>query len=1196
MIFKRMEAFGFKSFADKIDVPLNEGITAIVGPNGCGKSNVVDAIRWVLGEQSAKTLRGKNMQDVIFKGTAIRKELSFCEVSLTFDNTSRVFAIDLDEVVIGRKLYRSGDSVYLINGVVSKRSDIQDVIRNTGLGKEGYSIVGQGRINEIINAKPENRRAIFEDAAGVLGFKKNKKDAEKRLAETQGNIDLIRVAKDSLEGQRNTLERQSSDARNYLDIRDRLRVLEANEYIHQFENHENNKVRIDTKLQGFVQEYEQKSKESEDLGSEYNKRQIELHNIDVRIDKLRDKRTEIAVKTEAVRGQGMNLQEKINSLNTQKQDCIQRLTQSEKSLEEKNAELKTAQEHCNMAMEDKREADRDFATCNNEYVTIVNDIVDRDQKIKDANQELINAVTQEGETKVDIGKLTTQKEFILTRIAELNAEISQYDNQIKELELLKREHEKVVIAKKNDLNRLGISRNEVLTEIRQLKEELDVARSRAGEVNVNISACRQQIETYKNFKKEYGAFNNTVKLLMGDRERNHQLQDRILGVVVDLVKVPKEYETAIEVAIGGGIQNIVVEDEEDAKYVINYLKERQYGRLTFLPLTSVKRRDLERELSGILRERGCIGLADQLVSYDKKYNNVFSNLLGRTIIVDTLDNATAIARKYRYSVKIVTLQGDLLNTSGAITGGSKKSTTTKALSYERIIEENEKLLQKLLEEKNKIERKLSSADEDLADYEEQLDGYTEDIKNAQVLVATENGKLDKVVANIQTNLSALNERVSSKDEFEQRLTSIDNALQILGAKGKDFSEAKLSVDSLASRTREEYDAKNKLKDELGEKLAQLRVRCGTLQTTIDNDRENISRLESEIALLGEERVSQRENLANLQDIIVKMTSDKSVELPEKYQKQLDEIGVQIQEADEYKIKLKELIDELIRKKDDANKALMSINENKIKCENDLSRIEETMLAMQTKMKEEYNLDYESALPLRMEDFDIGVCRQEIRQLTKAKKDLGSVNLAAIEDFKSVDEQYQTYVSQIDDLEKTYNDLTAMIAELSKQILAQFNAEFAKISKNFEVIFKELFGGGMGKLVILPPEEGQSELDAGIEIMAEPPGKKLQSITLLSGGETALTAMAILFAILRLKAMPFCVLDEIEAALDDANVGVFAQYLKRFSDETQFIVITHRKPTMELADRLYGVTMQEKGVSKVVAVNLSDAVKQAEPSA
>ncbi|MDE6372691.1 MAG: hypothetical protein K2L61_04025, partial [Clostridia bacterium] len=365
---------------------------------------------------------------------------------------------------------------------------------------------------------------------------------------------------------------------------------------------------------------------------------------------------------------------------------------------------------------------------------------------------------------------------------------------------------------------------------------------------------------------------------------------------------------------------------------------------------------------------------------------------------------------------------------------------------------------------------------------------------------------------------------------------------------------------------------------------------------IDNDQENLARLKSEIEALSEERIAQRENLANLQDIIVNLTNDKNVELPEKYQKQLDEISVQIQEADAYKVKLNELINELILKKDDANRALMSINESKIKCENDLSRIEEAMLAMQNKMKEEYNLDYESALPLRFEEFDINTCRQEIRQLTKAKKELGSVNLESIEDFKSVDETYQMYVSQITDLENTYNDLTKIIAQLSKQILDQFNSEFAKISKNFEIIFKELFGGGNGKLVILPPEEGQSELDAGIEIMAEPPGKKLQSITLLSGGETALTAMAILFAILRLKAMPFCVLDEIEAALDDANVGVFAQYLKRFSDETQFIVITHREPTMELADRLYGVTMQEKGVSKVVAVNLADAVKQAEPNA
>lgn len=1196
MIFKRMEAFGFKSFADKIDVPLNEGITAIVGPNGCGKSNVVDAVRWVLGEQSAKTLRGKNMQDVIFKGTAIRKELSFCEVSLTFDNTSRVFDYDVDELVLTRKLYRSGDSEYFINKTQCRRSDIQDCIRNTGLGKEGYSIVGQGRIDEIINAKPENRRAIFEDASGVLGFKKNKKEAERKLADTQSNLDQIKIAKDTLEGQRNTLERQSNDARNYLNIRDRLRALEANEYIYQFENHESNKGKIEARLNGFIEEYNQKHLESVSYGEEYNRRQIELHNVDVKIDKLKDKALEIAVKTESVKGQGMNLQERLNSLNTQKQDCLQRLVQSEKLLEEKNEELNTAQEHCNMAAEDKRDADREFASCNNEYVALVEDIVDRDQKIKDANQELINAVTQEGETKVDIGKLTTQKEFILNRIAELNAEIAEYDKQIKELEELKREYEKALASKKNDLNRMVISRNEVLGNIRQLKEELDVARSRLGDVNVHISACKQQIETYKNIKKEYGAPGNAVKLLMRDRESDRELQERVLGVVVDFIKVPKEYETAIEVAIGGGLQNVVVEDENDAKYVINYIRERQYGRLTISPLSSVKRRDLPKEYAGILREKGCIGLADRLVDYDQKYSNVFSNLLGGTVIVDNLDNATNIARKYRYAVRIVTLQGDVFATSGNITGGSRKGGTTKMLSYERIIEDNETLLQKLIDEKAKIEKKLSSADGDLADYEAQLEGYTEELREAQVAVATENGKLDKVETNININLTALNERMTSRNEFEAQLTSIDNALQILGAKDKGFSEVKLSVDSLAAKTREEYDAKNRLRDELAENLAQLRVRCGTLQTTIDNDQDNIARLKNEIEVLTQERISQRENLGNLQNIIADLTNNKSVELPEKYQRQYDEITEQIDEANVYKDKLNGLLNELIAKKDEASKALMSINERKIKCENDLSRIEEAMLAMQAKMKEEYDLDYESALPLRFAEFDINECRQEIRLLAKAKKDLGSVNLESIDDFKAVDETYQMYVSQITDLESTYDDLTKIIAQLSKQILEQFNAEFAKISKNFEIIFKELFGGGSGKLVILPPEEGQSELDAGIEIMAEPPGKKLQSITLLSGGEKALTAMAILFAILKLKAMPFCILDEIEAALDDANVGVFAQYLKRFSNDTQFIVITHRKPTMELADRLYGVTMQEKGVSKVVAVNLSDAVKQADPNA
>ena len=449
------------------------------------------------------------------------------------------------------------------------------------------------------------------------------------------------------------------------------------------------------------------------------------------------------------------------------------------------------------------------------------------------------------------------------------------------------------------------------------------------------------------------------------------------------------------------------------------------------------------------------------------------------------------------------------------------------------------------------------------------------------------------MANIDDNVKNINEKISNKGEFQTQLEAIDNALSILGEKGKDVNALKESVDTLAVRTREEYDQKTQLKDQLGEKLSNLRVECNTLSNNLDNYAETIDRLKSEISTLDEEKTLRRDNLANLQDIIQKLTSDRNVELPDKYQKQLEEISRQITEADEYKVKLNDAITELIRKKDDYSKTLMYLNENKIKCQNELDKIEENMLALQNRIKEEYNLDYESALPLRMEEFNYQECRTEIRRLQKEQREMGHVNILSIDNFKEVDGQYQTYSEQIDDIEHTMEGLRKSIADLSKQMLEQFNSEFAKINKNFEIIFKELFGGGKGQLVILPPEEGQSQLDAGIEILAEPPGKKLQSITLMSGGEMALTAIAILFAILRLKAMPFCVLDEIEAALDDANVGLFAQYLKRFSDETQFIVITHRKPTMELADRLYGVTMQEKGVSKVVAVNLSDAVKSAD---
>ncbi|MEG2413480.1 MAG: chromosome segregation protein SMC [Clostridia bacterium] len=1195
MNFKRIEISGFKSFADKTIINFENGITGVVGPNGCGKSNVADAIRWVLGEQSAKLLRGKSMQDVIFKGTARRKSLSFCSVSLVFDNTDKIFpTVTFDEVIVTRKLYASGDSEYQINGNACRLKDIQDIIRDTGLGREGYSIVGQGKIDEIVKARPKDRRSIFEDAAGVLKYKVRKVESERKLERTTDNISRLDDILKELERQLGPLEKQSEDAKKYLELRDKLKILETNEYIYKYENVDSQKQEVKSKLAVLKDEYAGVEKEADDAESSCRNKTIEMSNVDTYIAKLRDEQRELAVREESIKGQGSTLNERISNLQEQRNNHAKRVGALEESIDKANADILDYSSRINMEKEDKVDCDKKIAETSAKHLALVDEILAREQQIESKNNDMLKAIESIGEIKADLGKLMTEREISNIRIAELDKEIEILKGQIDSDETVKRNYEESVEKYRKNKIQLASSKNEVQSEVSELRLKIDKNSRELSDTNGEINSLKSRISVFEQIKNEYTSFISPVKNLMDATERDARLAGCVQGVVAKLVKVPQNLESAIETALGANAQNIVTETEEQATYVINYLKQHNYGRLTFLPLTSFKAKPLDSSLRSIVREKGCLGVASELVEYDKRFYNIFSGLLGRTLVCEDMECAVAISRKYAYAVKIVTLSGEVISPSGSMTGGSKRSNNTNLFGQDREIETCSKMLENSQSRYQNLLATIRSDKEELEELVAQLTEYEEEVRNAEVQYATENGRLDKVCAKVNDSLQELANKTNSRNVIAARIKLIEQAIENIDRKGEDVNDLKTSANGLAQREKAEFEQKKREKDMLNDKLTELKVQQNAINTAIDNYAQHIERLQQELSDAEEEKQNSKRLVKELDERIFNAENNLTFAVVSDEDKaQYEKIVNKINSLGDYKKKLQTEIEQLNSSREFLNKQKLNISESRLKQESILEKIDEVMVGMELHIKEEYDLDFVGCLFYRVADFDCEKSSSEIAKLRRAKNNLGPVNVDAIETFKEEGARYSQMKEQREDLVSTANDCKKIIVDMSKEMKTRFDVEFAKINTNFKQIIKELFGGGSGEILLEKVEEGEDELDAGVEIYVTPPGKSMTSMSLYSGGEQALIAIAILFAILKLKAMPFCVLDEVEAALDDSNVALFAKYLSRFSQETQFIVITHRKPTMELADRLYGVTMEEKGVSKVVTVSLADAIKHVE---
>ena len=1192
MYFKKIEMIGFKSFADRTVIEFNGGFTAIVGPNGCGKSNVSDAIRWVLGEQSAKSLRGDNMQDVIFKGTEKRKSLSYCEVTLTFDNADRFFNIAYDELSITRKLYRSGESEYQINKNTCRLRDITDILFDSGIGKNGYSVIGQGKVSEIVDQKAEDRRAMFEEAAGVAKFKSRKDEAERKLERTRDNLTRLDDIRSEIDRQMGPLRKQAEDAKKYLEYKGQLKDLEINAYVFQYENANNVKDQIKAKMQAIDEELFARQTDLENITKEYAEEMDRLTDYDKQIAALNDELLRLTVELEKQEGETKVARERINY--TQKENDRINLDITNANVVIENCDEQEAEKSSELA-ELKERLDvltKTYEELSNKHLEIVDEMSLNETEAGQSQQKMIETLGSLSDAKSSASRLETEKNLLILNRENLEKNLAEVNAKIDALE--KEKADKVVAYEKTE----NIY-NDLKAEHEELAGRIFVASRDIGELETERANMTTQIKVYENRKKllsemqaEYEGYAHSVKKILKENERTSAFDNKMVGVLAELITVPAQYETAIEVALGNAVQNIVTYNENGAKDLISFLKENKYGRATFLPISTMRRRDMdERAIAG---RKGVFGVASKLISYDKKIDNVISNLLGGTVIVDTLDTAASLAKDNAFSFKIVTLEGDVVSTQGSMTGGSKKSEAVNLISRQREIETLTTEVEELTMKEYELRNKINYLKVDL-----------ENSKKTEKQIAEKKNQLEVNLAKEQEVIKAICKELDELKEegkvFGMEKVSVTNKLKLID---QDLSQVNLvqnalsgnkeDADILAKQKQERYNEIRKTRDEIVANMTTVKVDIASCEA-------KIKALDDELNRLLIEKDKQLSNIETLKSHLAE--NERFIENAEEMIRQkienagpslakdnLQKIRRDRENLENSKIAISSNIKSLDDKKTVTMEEIARVNDKKYREEANLTKVDTELEAMQERIYEEYSLTYNGCLEFRRPDFEIKEALIAINKLKKDISALGYVNVHAIEDCSTLLERYNDMTTQADDLRKAEDDLVKIIKDLSSEMLTKFNEEFNRINDSFKVVFRELFGGGNARLELT---EAEDPLNAGVEIMVQLPGKAANKLSLLSGGEKTLTAIALLFAILRLKPLPFSLLDEIEAALDDANIERFAMYLKKLSQTTQFIVITHRKPTMELSDSLYGVTMEEKGVSKIVSVKLAEAIAQAE---
>ena len=1190
--FVKIELRGFKSFADKVEIPFKEGVTAIIGPNGCGKSNVAEAIRWTLGEQSAKQLRGKSMQDVIFAGTEKRKSMSYCEVSLTFANEGqRLFKnIPYEEVVITRKIYRDGKpGEYYINNTRCLLKDITMLLRDTGIGKEGYSIIGQGRVSEIMSAKPEDRRHIFEEAAGISKFRAQRKEAEDKLAKTTLNLQTANEVIAEIEKQINPLRKQAETAEKYFELKEQLKRNEVNLYIYNYDNIQNVKQKIMTRLETYARELKLKDAEYQKVVSDYDKLMAELSSIDEKYDDDNAELLSLKVDAERVAGQASLLKERISNLQNEISRLNAELADIDAALIANSTLIVSTQEKKEQQLKDYLEISKEASELESKLSKLSQSIEGQESSLEKSNAEYIRAVESLSELKNNLSGYSTEKGICDARAKSLLELINEKKQKLDSANTDLAIYNGNVKRGKDTLKDLTSQYNEALSDKLDATEAIKSFDEDVRALNTRLAMAEGQVKLLTQLKEDYQGYQEAVQRLMQDAKRDPVLKGKILGVLAEVLNVPQEYEAAIEYALGGAMQNVLVETEREAGDLINYLKQKNYGRVTFRPLTACRPHGLDSRDLGVLNEPGCFGLASELVSVDKRFAPFVETLLGATVVVNNIATATTLFKKYNQAFKIVTLDGDIFTRGGEITGGSRRNQTHGLLAQEKNIETAQANLEKI---KSNI-AKLSAQRQARADEIVECEGRIEVISK----------QLGELRIEINLNEEKAKQAFDSTEGLELEIKNDSAEYDKVKAQISDL-QAKISqinqLEDLAKEKKEEYNELLQMKDKnveqksereiVSQNVMKVRVQLAEQKAALDACDAELFRFTTEKESLESDKLDLIAEIKTAEANLAAITSapERTSFSPED-EARIKAIEAEIASLSERKRTISDELIDLDKSKTTISDERSQINEKKIRDEAMLENADIDLRNQQEHILEEYDLTYASALEFKDEEFKAHGAQTVITELKRSIGRLGDVNPLALETLKETEARLEEQTSYRDDIQKAYDDILTVINELTGEMKDKFLTAFTQINENFKEVFVQLFGGGKGELR-LDTKETDDVLEAGIEIFAQPPGKKLQHISLLSGGEQAYTAISILFAILKLKPMPFCVLDEIEAALDDANINLFAEFLKKFSDYTQFIVITHRKPTMRHADSIFGVTMEEKGVTKIVSIEFEEADK------
>ena len=1179
MYLKSIEVHGFKSFANKIVFDFHKGITGIVGPNGSGKSNVADAVRWVLGEQSVKQLRGSSMQDVIFAGTENRKPLSYAYVAITLDNSDHQLAIDYEEVTVARRLYRSGESEYLINGSPCRLKEVSELFYDTGIGKEGYSIIGQGQIDRILSGKPEERRELFDEAAGIVKFKKRKATAQKKLENERDNLVRVNDILAELERQVGPLERQSEKAKTYLKKKSELKEYDVNMFLLESEQIRSQQKDVEDKFQIADAQLKESNADYEKIRTEYEQLGQSMAQMDEKINSIRENISNTSVMKEKLESQIQILTEQIHTaemtdehlqsrLDAIDQEKAQRSEQSATYIAEKeklDEQLLEVQNRQNEAQEKLTAVQQEVARCNQGIENgqkELYELLNNKAGIQSKQQRFDTMLEQINIRKAELGKRLLDRK---TQEADLNTVLSDYQKELEEVSL------EIIDLKKKEEELTG-----------KEKEWRDKLRENGRKLEENQTAFHKQqsrLESLKNIAERYDGYGNSIRKVMEQKASNPGL----LGVVSDLIQVEKKYETAIETALGGNIQNIVTEDESTAKKMIGFLKQNRLGRATFLPLTSVSAKGNPKNET-LLDEEGVLGIANRLVKCDKKYDEVAAYLLGRVLVVDTIDHAIALAKKNHYSLHIVTLEGEYLSPGGSMTGGAFKN-SSNLLARKREIEELEQKVDSIRKELSELKNRREDIRTAIELNADELDQVKEELQQKYLVQNTAKMNVDRAKQQRNESEAVFTGLMGEKQQIEQQIEEIDNNKKQILDEIEYSKKREQEINEEANAFQKILEEQAKLENEASQKLSNIQLETANIKQKVEFAQVNIDRINGEVEKFDAERADLLENAAQ------------SKEDAKKKQQDIEEIKKTIAASGESHGKLEEELRESVAKKEqmsadyrgffqkqeEISKRCNDLDKEIFRLNNQREKLKEAGEYQTNYLWEEYELTPHAALELQNDIYDdLTALKKMVAEVKDEIRKLGDVNVNAIEEYKEVSERYQFLKGQHDDLVEAEQTLVGIIEDLDSGMRKQFSEKFAEIQKEFDASFKHLFGGGHGTLELV---EDEDILECGIRIIAQPPGKKLQNMMQLSGGEKALTAIALLFAIQALKPSPFCLLDEIEAALDDSNVTRFASYLNKLTKNTQFIVITHRRGTMAAADRLYGITMQEKGVSTLVSVNL-----------